>query len=277
MNANGIQRIYRGESTQFTTVPNWVVRDPNYSPNTFRLLAYLLSHQSGYELTYGQIERQTTLGRYAINEAAKFLIAEGWLEWSQEKGPDGKWLAKTWILKDPNKGEMNPLRNDSTTEPIRYGTTNGHKEEQLLEKNTTKRKTLSEAQERELFDEFWKEYPRKLDKGAAFKAFRSALKVATFEQILAGAIAYRNDPNRDSEFTKYPATWLNADAWENEIQPSPDSEAAQRANQRRDRELQRSNDYLAEIREQEKHASAPTLCQHGKNLALCLPCSKSLG
>ena len=277
MNANGIQRIYRGESTQFTTVPNWVVRDPNYSPNTFRLLAYLLSHQSGYELTYGQIERQTTLGRYAINEAAKFLIAEGWLEWSQEKGPDGKWLAKTWILKDPNKGEMNPLRNDSTTEPIRYGTTNGHKEEQLLEKNTTKRKTLSEAQERELFDEFWKEYPRKLDKGAAFKAFRSALKVATFEQILAGAIAYRNDPNRDSEFTKYPATWLNADAWENEIQPSPDSEAAQRANQRRDRELQRSNDYLAEIREQEKHASAPTLCEHGKNLALCVPCSKSLG
>jgi len=277
MNANGIQRIYRGESTQFTTVPNWVVRDPNYSPNTFRLLAYLLSHQSGYELTYGQIERQTTLGRYAINEAAKFLIAEGWLEWSQEKGPDGKWLAKTWILKNPTKGQMIPLPNDSITEPIRYGTTNGHKEEQLLENNTNKRKTLSEAQERELFNEFWKEYPRKLDKGAAFKAFRSALKVATFEQILAGAIAYRNDPNRDPEFTKYPATWLNADAWENEIQPSPDSEAAQRASQRRDRELQRSNDYLAEIREQEKHASAPTLCKHGKNLALCLPCSKSLG
>lgn len=277
MNANGIQRIYRGESTQFTTVPNWVVRDPNYSPNTFRLLAYLLSHQSGYELTYGQIERQTTLGRYAINEAAKFLIAEGWLEWRQEKGPDGKWLAKTWILKDPNKGEMNPLRNDSTTEPIRYGTTNGHKEEHLLEKNTNKRNTLSETQERELFDEFWKEYPRKLDKGAAFKAFRSALKAATFEQILAGAIAYRNDPNRDPEFTKYPATWLNADAWENEIQPSPDSEAAERARQRRDREIERSNAYLAEIREAEHNASAPKLCEHGKNLALCVPCSKSLG
>jgi len=277
MNANGIQRIYRGESTQFTTVPNWVVRDPNYSPNTFRLLAYLLSHQSGYELTYGQIERQTTLGRYAINEAAKFLIAEGWLEWSQEKGSDGKWLAKTWILKNPTKGQMIPLPNDSTTEPIRYGTTNGHKEEQLLENNTNKRKTLSEAQERELFDEFWKEYPRKLDKGAAFKAFRSALKVATFEQILAGAIAYRNDPNRDPEFTKYPATWLNADAWENEIQPSPDSEAAHRAQQRRERELQRSSEYLAEIRERESQASAPKLCEHGKNLALCVPCSKSLG
>ena len=274
MSITGIQRIYRSESTQFTTVPNWVVRDPSYTPNAFRLLAYLLSHQSGYELTYGQIERQTTLGRYAINEAAKFLIAEGWLEWSQEKGPDGKWLAKTWIIKDPNRGEMNPVWNDSTAESTRYGTTNGHKEEQLLEKNTSKRKTLSEAQERELFNEFWKEYPRKLDKGAAFKAFRSALKAATFEQILAGAIAYRNDPNRDPEFTKYPATWLNADSWENEIQPSPDSEAADRARLRRERELERTNAFLAEQREAEKNASGPVICQHGKNLALCLPCLK---
>ena len=131
-------------------------------------------------------------------------------------------------------------------------------------------------QERELFNEFWKEYPRKLDKGAAFKAFRSALKVATFEEILAGAIAYRNDPNREAEYTKYPATWLNADAWENEIAPSPDSEAAERNRARRDRELEASRTYLAELKEQEAQASAPATCPHGKTLALCLPCSREI-
>lgn len=214
MSDTGIQRIYRHESTQFTTVPNWVVRDPNYSPNAFRLLAYLLSHQDGYELTYTQIERQTTLGRFAINQAAKFLIAEGWLEWKRTKGIDGRWLAKTWIIKDPQS--TIPLSNDSTMEPFHYGTINGHIEEQLLEKKTNKRKTLTEAQERELFNEFWKEYPRRLDKGAAFKAFRSALKRSNFEDILAGAIKYAKDPLRDPEYTKYPATWLNADSWENE-------------------------------------------------------------
>jgi hypothetical protein len=213
----GIQRIFRHPSTEYTSVPNWVVRDPNYTPNAFRLLAYLLSHETGYELTYAQIERQTTLGRYAINEAAKFLIAEGWLEWKQEKGEDGRYLAKTWIIKDPSIGQMSPVWNDSTTEPFRYGTTNGHKEENLIENKTIKRRTLTNAQERELFDEFWKEYPRKLDKGKALKAFRSALKRASFEDILAGVIRYKHDPNRDPEFTKYPATWLNADAWENEI------------------------------------------------------------
>jgi len=144
--------------------------------------------------------------------------------------------------------------------------------------NRTITEPLTETHERELFDEFWKEYPKKSDKRVALKAFKSALTRATFDQILAGVIAYRQATESiEQRFVKNPATWLNADAWENEIQPSPDSEAAQRASQRRDRELQRSHEYLAEIREQEKHASAPTLCEHGKNLALCLPCSKSLG
>jgi hypothetical protein len=212
---SGIQRIYKHESVEYTSVPNWVVRDPGYSPNAFRLLAYLLSHQNGYELTYAQIERQTTLGRYAINEAAKFLIEQGWLEWSQEKGPDGKYLAKTWVIKSPNADQMNPLWNHSTTESFRSGTTNGHKEEHLIEKKTIKRRTLDTASAKDLFNEFWKEYPRKLDKGKAFRAFSSALNRASFEDILAGAIQYKNDPNRIDEFTKYPASWLNADAWEN--------------------------------------------------------------
>ena len=144
--------------------------------------------------------------------------------------------------------------------------------------NRTITEPLTETHERELFDEFWKEYPKKSDKRVALKAFKSALRRTTFEQILSGVIAYRQSTeNIEQRFVKNPATWLNADSWENEIQPSPDSEAAERAKQRRERELQRSNEYLAEIREQEKQAAAPRLCEHRKNLALCVPCSKSLG
>ena len=71
------------------------------------------------------------------------------------------------------------------------------------------------AQSHLLFQEFWKEYPRKLDKGKAERAFKSALTRSTFEDILAGVIQYADDPNRNPDFTKYPATWLNADSWEN--------------------------------------------------------------
>ena len=126
------------------------------------------------------------------------------------------------------------------------------------------------------FEEFWNAYPRKLDKAKAFRAFKSALSRATYEDIMAGVIAYRNDPTRNPDFTKYPATWLNADSWENAATPSPDSEAAERNRARRDRELEASRTYLAELKEQEAQASAPATCPHGKTLALCLPCSREI-
>ena len=235
----GIHRIYKHESVEFTTVPNWVVRSPNYSANAFRLLAYLLSHAEGYELTYAQIERQTTLGRWAINEAAKFLIGEGWLEWDREKGSDGRWLAKKWIIKDPNS-----TVGHSTMEPFHYGTANGHIEKQVKEKNTIKRKTLSESQEKDLFSEFWKDYPKKVDKGAALRAFRSALNRASFEDILAGVVRYANDPNLpDAKYVKNPATWLNADAWENG--PLPEDPKRKKEREKKENE-QRMEKWLSE-------------------------------
>jgi hypothetical protein len=69
---------------------------------------------------------------------------------------------------------------------------------------------------KQVFEEFWKEYPKKTDKRAAIKAFKSALAREKFEDILAGTIRYANDPNLpEQRYIKNPATWLNADAWEN--------------------------------------------------------------
>lgn len=74
----------------------------------------------------------------------------------------------------------------------------------------------------DLFAEFWRRYPLRKAKGAARTAFTKALKRAPAERILAGAEAYANDPDRDPDFTKHPATWLNAGCW--------DDEPAQRGN-----------------------------------------------
>ncbi len=126
-----------------------------------------------------------------------------------------------------------------------------------------------------LFDKFWKEYPLKKDKGKAIRAFKSALTRSSFEQILAGVIAYRNDSARKPEFTKYPATWLNADSWENTIAPSPDSEAAERARIRREKERAATEQFLAEQR-QASAQSTLKLCKHDLTIARCLPCAKEI-
>ncbi len=65
------------------------------------------------------------------------------------------------------------------------------------------------------FEAFWTAYPRKKDKRAAWKAWKAALKRADPEAIISAAKAEARRPC-ELKFRKYPASWLNADAWEDE-------------------------------------------------------------
>lgn len=71
----------------------------------------------------------------------------------------------------------------------------------------------TETQTQTRFDAFWAAYPNKRDKRKAENAFVKALQRASVETIIQAATNYRDDPNRDDQFTKYPATWLNNDCW----------------------------------------------------------------
>jgi hypothetical protein len=117
-----------------------------------------------------------------------------------------------------------------------------------------------------LFEKFWAEYPRKVDRGAALKAFAKALKHASFEEILTGAIGYANDPNRKPEFTKYPASWLNAQSWLNQVTVSDELP------KRTERERERTRAIIAETKEAEAKSAPPPKCPHGDNVALCKKC-----
>jgi hypothetical protein len=69
------------------------------------------------------------------------------------------------------------------------------------------------------FDTFWEAYPKKVDKGAARRAWKAALKKAPPATIIAGAKHYAAERrDKDSQYTKNPATWLHAEAWGNETQ-----------------------------------------------------------
>lgn len=74
------------------------------------------------------------------------------------------------------------------------------------------------------FDDFWAAYPRHVAKDAARKAWDAATQRATPSAIIAGALRFRDDPNRDDAYTPHPATWLNAGRWDDEpLPPRPGS------------------------------------------------------
>lgn len=76
----------------------------------------------------------------------------------------------------------------------------------------------------ELFERFWKEYPKKAGKPAALKAFTKAIKKTDPEQIIAGARKYATwlktaKPGEFRPAVKYPQGWLNDERWnDDEIQ-----------------------------------------------------------
>lgn len=74
---------------------------------------------------------------------------------------------------------------------------------------------MTSAQE---FDRFWSEYPRRIAKLAAMKAYEKARKLATAEQILDGVRAYRANKPAWQQWA-HPASWLNAGRWEDDYGP----------------------------------------------------------
>lgn len=81
------------------------------------------------------------------------------------------------------------------------------------------------------FVEFWKLYPRKINKPLAEKKYIKALTKTTADNILKGLkhyIAEIEKFNTEEKYIKHPATWLNQECWvfeeELKYQPKLDDE-----------------------------------------------------
>jgi len=215
---SGITRIIRQNDYQFTMIPNIAVRDPEISSNAFRLLAYLLSHENGYELRYNQIERQTDLGRYAIKAAIQSLEKKGYLKVERIRNTDGSYGSYNWILLDPEAGES--ASGDSIVDSTHTGLTRPLKNINTKEDKDNKKINIEDILR---FDEFWELYPRKRDKGKAKKAYKTACKKTDEQTIIDSVKQYALEvEGKEATYIKYPASWLNAEAWLNEVEETED-------------------------------------------------------
>lgn len=275
---SGVTKIYRRDNQPFAQIPNEAIRDPRITPNAFRLLAYVMSHSDGYELTYEQIERQTTLGRYAINQAIENLTALGWLAVDRPKASNGQFLAKSWTVLTPSS------------------TTVGHStvESPHMEPSTDIRRTLPKEEQEirtvnpqaqaleDLFNEFWEFYPRKVEKLEARRAFAKAAKEVEPCVLVEGAQRLAKDPNLpEKNFIPYPASWLRAGGWTNEPYPERIMSAeekkkieADQAQRRRDADREASRLLKAEMAAAEERArlNPPERCEHDRIKLMCPKC-----
>lgn len=68
----------------------------------------------------------------------------------------------------------------------------------------------------ELFEEFWKVYPRKTDRKAAISKFKTAIKEHSFEEVLSGTKGYVEHikkENTEKKYIKHAKTFLNQQSY----------------------------------------------------------------
>lgn len=106
-------------------------------------------------------------------------------------------------------------------------------EENRIEENRIIKHSPSDDEQRsnpleESFNEFWKLYPKKVSKAQAFKAWKRIKPTQTKKiEILAALqaqIAARANATGFVPEWKYPATWLNAESWMDELRFDGDGE-----------------------------------------------------
>lgn len=71
------------------------------------------------------------------------------------------------------------------------------------------------------FDVFWQAYPRRIGKGAARVSFERAKKLASVNEIIQAARAFSQlcqEERREKRYIPHPATWLNQERWEDDIE-----------------------------------------------------------
>jgi biotin operon repressor len=189
----------------FTQIPNDWLRDKKISLGAKGLLAQLLSHAPGWRISQESVARDNGIGRDAIRTLINELLEAGYLMRSEdrERNEKGYLGGYTYTTQDPtqdNPTQDNPLHKNN-----------------IIKKNNLKNneRIYSDSQEIQ-FELFWKHYPKKVDKGAAIRAFRKAAKTQDLAGVIEGAKRYAEDPNLpDKQFIKNPATWLNAESWNN--------------------------------------------------------------
>ena len=100
-----------------------------------------------------------------------------------------------------------------------------------------------------MFDEFYRVYPRRVNKARARKAWAAAIKKVPGEYIYDKARAFADDPNReqDEQYIPHPSRWLNDEGWENP--PCPPKQSGRRRSAAEAEALERGQAELNKLME----------------------------
>ena len=202
------------------------VRQPSDSVQTLVRLG-LWEERPGGWFIHDYFEYNPTAEQVRAERALKTARQQRWREKRRTPSSDGDVDASTDGLQTRRETVPRPVPSRPVVLPSEVPTTSsspaapddGSTPAGGSKPKRTKPDTPAEP---ELFEQFWKVYPRKVARLAAVRAWNKALRNEADPLTIIGAAGFYalERKMQDPTYTKHPATWLNAACWQDEPDPA---------------------------------------------------------
>lgn len=156
---------------------------------------------------------RTDLSPRTVQRCIAELRDAGWIKVAERSRANGSQTSNTYIVMRI-RGDINVSGGETTASPpepdpleLKFVT-----EEHIVHPQA------DEQHNEQPFDIWWAEYPRKVRKPEARKAYVKATKKVGHDRLLEAMRTYRDLDGRVAKgFILHPATWLNQECWNDEI------------------------------------------------------------
>lgn len=220
-NSMSIIRSARKER-DFAILSNKLLQDSRLTMGALGVLVRLLSRPDNWETNSETLAREFNCGRDAVRTNLKKLQEVGYIKLFKSQDNLGRWSSVWMVFEDcddsPETGNPNSGLPE-TGNPI-LGKSGALQRTDYKEPITTKEKP-TKADYSALFDVFWKAYPKKVAKDAAYKAFsKRKPDDKLLKEILQAVESQKSSDMWTKDGGQYipnPATWLNQGRWMDEI------------------------------------------------------------
>lgn len=214
--------------SRYGIIPNDILNSEELSLKAKGIFAYIQSKPDGWKFSAEKISLQSSDGIDSVQSGLQELEKHGHLIRSKVKNPKGTW-DWDYTLSEKPLVENPPLEN-----PRLENRHNNSKQDIVNKiKNNITISTQSESLV-ELFELFWKAYPRKESKKKALQSFEKIKpknNIFPFREIMDGLARSRKTSQwrkDNGQFIPHATTWLNQERWKDEIVGSVPSESASR-------------------------------------------------
>ena len=214
-------------NSNYTTMANYHLRDARLSLRAMGLMSKMLSLPDDWDYTVNGLASIVKEGRDAVRKALQELEAAGYLVREQGRSSGGNFAANDYTLFEESRSPLteNPSTVKPSTEKPSTGKPLTENPPQLnnLNNKETKRQTHAPAWEPELFERFWKAYPRGEDKAGARREWDKLKPDRELMKIMSAALdrAKSTDEWQRGIGIPYACRWLRNRRWEDERELQP--------------------------------------------------------